>query len=33
MLTREVNVYYEPSGNSINIFCGTLVGAFNLDQR
>lgn len=32
MSTREVNAYYDPSDNSINILCGTLVGAFDLDQ-
>lgn len=32
MSTRQVNAYYEPLDNSINILCGTLVGAFSLDQ-
>ncbi len=32
MSTREVNAYYSPSDNSINILCGTLVGAFSMDQ-
>lgn len=32
MSTREVNAYYSPIDNSINILCGTLVGAFSMDQ-
>lgn len=32
MSTRDVNAYYSFSDNSINILCGTLVGAFSLDQ-
>lgn len=32
MSTREVNAYYSPPDNSINILCGTLVGAFSMDQ-
>lgn len=32
MSTRQVNAYYSPNDNSINILCGTLVGAFSMDQ-
>lgn len=32
MSTREVNAYYSPIDNSINILCGTLVGAFSMEQ-
>lgn len=32
MSTREVNAYYYPLDNSINILCGILVGAFSMDQ-
>lgn len=32
MSTREVNAYYSPLDNSINILCGILVGAYSMDQ-
>lgn len=32
MSTREVNAYYYPIDNSINILCGILVGEFSMDQ-
>ena len=32
MSTRQVNAYYDPSDNSINILSGILVGAFSMDQ-
>lgn len=32
MSTREINAYYSPTDNSINILCGILVGDLSMDQ-